>query len=51
MLSAGHTVARPSSRGRTLGAVIRGLFCRHQWDTSRSRKGTFVCRGCGARKG
>ncbi|HYC69098.1 hypothetical protein [Brevundimonas sp.] len=46
MLSAG---AIPG-RGRPLIAMLRGLFCRHQWDMSRSRKGTFVCRACGARR-
>ncbi len=51
MLSAGGTLSKPSSRGRTLMAMVRSLFCRHQWDTSRSRKGTFVCRSCGERKG
>jgi hypothetical protein len=31
-------------------ALLKRRFCRHQWDASRSRKGTFVCRLCGARK-
>ena len=50
MLSVGgHHAPRPS-HGRTLFALIRSLFCRHQWDMSRSRKGTYVCRACGARR-
>lgn len=32
-------------------AMVRSVFCHHQWDMSRSRKGTHVCRACGARKG
>ncbi|HEY0599866.1 hypothetical protein [Brevundimonas sp.] len=43
-------MARPAARSRSLLAVFRSLFCHHQWDTSRSRKGAFVCRACGARK-
>lgn len=31
-------------------AFFKRIFCRHQWDTSRSRKGSYVCRLCGARK-
>jgi hypothetical protein len=34
-----------------LFAFIRRMFCRHQWDMSRSRKGAHVCRRCGARTG
>ena len=49
MLSAGGLVARLSGR-RPVLAMVRSLFCRHQWDTSRSRKGAYVCRACGARK-
>ena len=49
MLSAAGLVARPFGR-RTLLAMARGLFCQHQWDMSRSRKGTYVCRACGARR-
>jgi len=49
MLSA-EAIARPSGRGRSLLEIARGVFCHHQWDLSRSRKGTHVCRACGARK-
>ncbi len=48
MLSAHPPITRPSDKG--LLGVCRSMLCRHQWDMSRSRKGTFVCRACGARK-
>ncbi len=51
MLSDSSAIAKSPGRGRPWGAVLRSLFCHHQWDTSRSRKGTYVCRACGARKG
>ena len=37
-------------QGQTVPATIRGLFCHHQWDISRSRPGTYVCHRCGSRK-
>jgi hypothetical protein len=50
MLNGTTTAVRSPGRGTTLLALARGLFCHHQWDMSRSRKGTYVCRACGARK-
>lgn len=49
MLSGAEALKRPG-RGRPLLALVRSLFCHHQWDMSRSLKGTHVCRACGARK-
>ena len=36
-------------RDFTMFALVKKLFCHHEWDISRSRRGAYVCRKCGKR--
>lgn len=51
----GHATGRTTMlpgwlrRDFTMFALVKKLFCHHEWDISRSRRGAYVCRKCGKR--